>query len=140
MVGAVLKSQVKSPNYFRNGHDYRFEIDSLKVNLKSGSFTIEPGEKDVMQMTCLAFVTATLYLLVQPRPKSVADAKNVNQRGSKRVNNLHLLPQCCHDVYGGNASVWPQNTVRGSKRVRRVRGAVCSAVFSLSFHYQVTLF
>ena len=92
----------------RNGHDYRFEIDSLKVNLKSGSFTIDPGEKDVMQMTCLAFVTATLYLLVQPRPKSVADAKNLNQRGSKRVTVL----QCC-----AADTIEPLN-VRGNKRVR----------------------
>ena len=61
-----------------------------------------------MQMTCLAFVTATLYLLVQPRPKSVADAKNLNQRGSKRVTML----QCC-----AADTIEPLN-VRGNKRVR----------------------
>ena len=68
-------------------------------------------------MTCLAFVTTTLYLLVQPRPKSVIDAKNVNQRGSKRVTS------CCYDweldgVGGGifGNSVYPGST-RGNKRV-----------------------
>ena len=68
---------------------YRFEIDSLKVNLKNGYFTIDPEEKDVMQMTALAFVTATLYLLVQPRPKIIADSNG--QRGTKRVQSLFLI-------------------------------------------------
>jgi hypothetical protein len=33
--------------------------------------TVPPGESEVVHNICLAFVTATLYLLVQPRPRIV---------------------------------------------------------------------
>ena len=32
-----------------------------------------PGEPEVVQHICLAFVTATLYLLVQPRPPKIEE-------------------------------------------------------------------
>ena len=43
----------------------------LQVNLKKGTITVPPDEPEVVQHICLAFVTATLYLLVQPRPPRV---------------------------------------------------------------------
>ena len=43
----------------------------FQVNLKKGTITVPPGEAEVVQHISLAFVTATLYLLVQPRPKVV---------------------------------------------------------------------
>ena len=39
------------------------------MNLKKGTITVPPGEGEVVHNICLAFVTATLYLLVQPRPR-----------------------------------------------------------------------
>jgi hypothetical protein len=47
-------------------------VDTLnQVNLKKGTMTVPPGESEVVHNICLAFVTATLYLLVQPRPRIV---------------------------------------------------------------------
>ena len=43
----------------------------FQVNLKKGTITVPPDEPEVVQHICLAFVTATLYLLVQPRPPRV---------------------------------------------------------------------
>ena len=53
----------------------------------SVTFTIAPGEKDVVQNTALAFVTATLYLLVQPRPK---DLKAIDREAAKAGKKVHL--------------------------------------------------
>ncbi len=50
------------------------QVDTLKVNLRKGSMTISPSERDVVQHVALAFVTTTLYLLVQPRPPATAPA------------------------------------------------------------------
>ena len=69
----------RDPRYYSKKKAYTFQVGSLKVNLRDGTFTIDPQEKDVVQNTALAFVTATLYLLVQPRPKdlkSIKDAKD----------------------------------------------------------------
>jgi hypothetical protein len=43
----------------------------MQVNLKKGTITVPPGEGEVVHNICLAFVTATLYLLVQPRPRII---------------------------------------------------------------------
>ncbi len=67
----------------KDGRKYSFTIDTLKVNLKKGHITVAPEEKDVVQHMALAFVTTTLYLLVQPRPK-VPATKKVSQ-GQKKV-------------------------------------------------------
>ena len=48
--------------------DIKFKIDSLSCDLKKGAIKINSSEKDVVQHIALAFVTSTLYLLVQPRP------------------------------------------------------------------------
>ena len=45
----------------------------FQVNLKKGTITVPPDEPEVVQHICLAFVTATLYLLVQPRPPRVEE-------------------------------------------------------------------
>ena len=55
-----------------------------KVNLKKGQVTVAPEERDVVQHMALAFVTTTLYLLVQPRPKNLPKA---TKRGDKKVHS-----------------------------------------------------
>ena len=45
--------------------------------MKKGTITVPPGETEVVQHISLAFVTATLYLLVQPRPKVVDEVRNI---------------------------------------------------------------
>ncbi len=75
----------------RDNHKYSFHVDTLKVNLRKGSITISPEETDVVQHMALAFVTTTLYLLVQPRPEN----PNVQiKRGEKKVLMCVLYP--CH--------------------------------------------
>ena len=56
------------------------------MNLRKGSMTISPTETDVVQHVALAFVTATLYLLVQPRPPgTVPETLQAVKRGDKKV-------------------------------------------------------
>ena len=50
----------------------------VQVNLKKGTITVPPGEPEVVQHICLAFVTATLYLLVQPRPPKIEEVGLLN--------------------------------------------------------------
>ena len=78
----------RDPRYYSKKKAYIFQIGNLKVNLRDGSFTIAPQEKDVMQHTALAFVTATLYLLVQPRPKDLKTLKQ--EKDNKKVLDLSL--------------------------------------------------
>ena len=47
-----------------------------------------PGEAEVVQHISLAFVTATLYLLVQPRPKVVDMEVNILDQGGVIIGNL----------------------------------------------------
>jgi hypothetical protein len=54
----------------------------MQVNLKKGTITVPPGEGEVVHNICLAFVTATLYLLVQPRPRIV---EKVRLRGKAKM-------------------------------------------------------
>ncbi len=63
----------------------KFCIDNMVCNIKKGTIKVEADETDVAQYIALAFVTSTLYLLVQPRPldlRSIAAVK----RGPKRVS------------------------------------------------------
>ena len=69
----------------REGRKYNFTIDTLKVNLKKGQVTVAPEEGDMVQHMALAFVTTTLYLLVQPRPKSLP---KLTKRGDKKVRRI----------------------------------------------------
>lgn len=68
---------------FQDNRKYAFTVDTLKVNLKRGVITVGPEETDVVQHIALAFVTTTLYLLVQPRPKNPTLQV---KRGEKRVS------------------------------------------------------
>ena len=63
-----------------------------KVNLKKGQVTVAPEERDVVQHMALAFVTTTLYLLVQPRPKNLP---KIVKRGDKKVRwtIIHFSPK-----------------------------------------------
>ena len=70
---------------------------SLKVNLKKGTITVPPDEPEVVQHICLAFVTATLYLLVQPRPPKVEEA--VSKRGNKKVKAVYEDNSDCVLLY-----------------------------------------
>ena len=77
----------RDPRYYSKKKAYTFQVGSLKVNLRDGTFTIHPQEKDVVQNTALAFVTATLYLLVQPRPKDLKSIKD--SKDGKKVYFLN---------------------------------------------------
>ena len=54
--------------------------------------TVAPEERDVVQHMALAFVTTTLYLLVQPRPKNLP---KIVKRGDKKVRwtIIHFSPK-----------------------------------------------
>ena len=70
---------------------------SIQVNLKKGTITVPPDEPEVVQHICLAFVTATLYLLVQPRPPKVEEA--VSKRGQKKVKPVYEDNSDCVLLY-----------------------------------------
>lgn len=83
-----LRNRSRKPVFVvlpRDNRKYSFSIDTLKVNLKKGSITVAPEETDVVQHISLAFVTATLYLLVQPRP---SEPNAMLKRGDKKVQDL----------------------------------------------------
>ena len=67
------------------------------MNLKKGTITVPPDEPEVVQHICLAFVTATLYLLVQPRPPKVEEA--VSKRGQKKVKPVYEDNSDCVLLY-----------------------------------------
>ena len=75
----------RDPRYYSKKKAYTFQVGSLKVNLRDGSYTVSPHEKEVVQHTALAFVTATLYLLVQPRPKDLKAYEREAAKGNKQV-------------------------------------------------------
>ena len=62
--------------------DIKFKIDSLSCDLKKGTIKVNSGETDVAQHIALAFVTSTLYLLVQPRPPIMPLKGHAWQKGS----------------------------------------------------------
>jgi hypothetical protein len=59
----------------------------VQVNLKKGTITVPPGEGEVVHNICLAFVTATLYLLVQPRPRIIEKVR-ARARARERVRKM----------------------------------------------------
>ena len=61
-------------------------IHSLAFDLKKGSIRVDSAEKDVVQYVALAFVTSTLYLLVQPRPPVLPDKNLAMERGNRSVS------------------------------------------------------
>lgn len=77
-------------------------IHSLAFDLKKGTIRVDSNEKDVVQYVALAFVTSTLYLLVQPRPPVLPDKSLAAKRGSRSVcsdfgifrQRLALFSQC----------------------------------------------
>ena len=77
----------RDPKYYSKKKAYTFQVGNLKVNLRDGTFNISPHEKDVVQHTALAFVTATLYLLVQPRPKDLKAIDREAAKSGKKVAN-----------------------------------------------------
>ena len=77
----------RDPKYYSKKKAYTFQVGNLKVNLRDGTFNISPHEKDVVQHTALAFVTATLYLLVQPRPKDLKSIDREAAKSGKKVIN-----------------------------------------------------
>ena len=67
----------------------KFCIDSMVCNIKKGTIKVEADETDVAQYIALAFVTTTLYLLVQPRPVELRAAQlQAAKRGPKRVRAI----------------------------------------------------
>ena len=67
--------------------DVKINIDNLSFDLRKGNIKIKPGETDVVQHIALAFVTSTLYLLVQPRPPEIPQ-KFKEKRGAKMVSKI----------------------------------------------------
>ena len=60
-----------------NSNSYRnfVEMDGLQVDWDGGNILVKKGDGDIAQRICLAFVTSTLYLLVQPRPEDIEEAE-----------------------------------------------------------------
>ena len=74
--------------------DIKFKMHSVSCDLKKGTIKVNTRETDVVQHIALAFVTSTLYLLVQPRPpvmpnKNRYGAYAWEKRGSKAVIHLN---------------------------------------------------
>ena len=64
-----LRNRNRPPTVLVIKHPYvQFKIDSMTCDLKKGVLKVDSNETEVVQHITLAFVTATLYLLVQPRP------------------------------------------------------------------------
>lgn len=80
-----LRNRQRKPSYVSiKVPDIKFNIDTLSCDLKKGLIKVKPGETDVVQHIALAFVTSTLYLLVQPRPPEIP-LKLREKRGAKTV-------------------------------------------------------
>ena len=58
------------------------------MNLKKGTITVPPDEPEVVQHICLAFVTATLYLLVQPRPPKIEEVTTSSSHNHSFLRNF----------------------------------------------------
>jgi len=69
------------------------EMDSLSADWDYGSILARKKDENVAQNICLAFVTSTLYLLVQPRPDNLEVAERKwNHKMSKQQD--YLKPPC----------------------------------------------
>ena len=78
----------------------------FQVNLKKGTITVPPDEPEVVQHICLAFVTATLYLLVQPRPP--------------RLDEVIIFSGPIFLFFPSHCFIFQSLTKRGNKKVRPV--------------------
>merc|ERR1712083_1194670 len=67
-----------------------------KVDLKEGTITVKPEEKDVVQSIALSFVTSILYLMVQPRPKNLEYKRRRSSRKPlwQGNSNIDFLNWC----------------------------------------------
>ena len=82
-----LRNRNRKPSFVTiTSPDIKFKIDSLSCDLKKGSIKINSNETDAVQHVALAFVTSTLYLLVQPRPPDLPKETLAEKRGPKKVN------------------------------------------------------
>ena len=82
-----LRNRNRQPVVLIVKHPYvQFRIDSMTCDLKKGTLKVDSNETDVVQHITLAFVTATLYLLVQPRPPVLPPNDGLGgKRGPKSV-------------------------------------------------------
>ena len=83
-----LRNRNRQPTVLVIKHPYvQFKIDSMTCDLKKGVLKVDSNETEVVQHITLAFVTATLYLLVQPRPPVLPPHwdKPWEKRGPKAV-------------------------------------------------------
>ena len=84
-----LRNRNRQPTVLVIKHPYvQFNIDSMTCDLKKGTLKVDSKETDVVQHITLAFVTATLYLLVQPRPPVLPPKVSWEKRGPKAVTKL----------------------------------------------------
>ena len=91
-----LRNRHRQPVVLIVKHPYvQFRIDSMTCDLKKGTLKVDSNETDVVQHITLAFVTATLYLLVQPRPPVLPPNDGLGgKRGPKSVILRTYRAQC----------------------------------------------
>ena len=88
--------------YLRTGAVERVKLQSrlfvdlpgLSVDWDSGQILVTRDNHNVAQSICLAFVTSTLYLLVQPRPEDVEDAESrwmIRKQGLSRPARYKII-------------------------------------------------
>ena len=89
-----LRNRERQPSFVTiKVPDIKFKIDSLSCELKKGTIKVNSSEKDVVQHIALAFVTSTLYLLVQPRPPVIPKgAIGQVQAWAKKANGKNVRP------------------------------------------------
>mgnify|MGYP001446005631 CR=1 FL=1 len=87
-----LRNRERQPSFVTiKVPDIKFKIDSLSCELKKGTIKVNSSEKDVVQHIALAFVTSTLYLLVQPRPPVIPKgAIGQVQAWAKKANGKNV--------------------------------------------------
>ena len=87
-----LRNRERQPSFVTiKVPDIKFKIDSLSCELKKGTIKVNSSEKDVVQHIALAFVTSTLYLLVQPRPPVIPKGAQA-QAWAKKSNGKNVRP------------------------------------------------
>ena len=68
--GGVKQVKVSSRAY-----KHLVDLDEVVMDWDSGNILVRKRSGDIAQLMCLAFVTSTLYLLVQPRPEDIDEAE-----------------------------------------------------------------
>ena len=66
---------VKTVRLTSKAYKHLVDLDDVVVDWDSGNILVRKSSGHVAQNMCLAFVTSTLYLLVQPRPEEVEEAE-----------------------------------------------------------------